>query len=129
MEAAAADLLALFEREEDRKPEAEVDSPAGPRAATGRRMKTEHHRVTACYVVRTPDAARPPAADDIQESTPIQEVGLSAESVTISARFPSELIREAQRLGELEDRSVSWLLRQALKERLEREQSPERQAK
>jgi Ribbon-helix-helix protein, copG family len=47
---------------------------------------------------------------------------VSSHSVNISARFPESLIREAQRLSEEEDRSVSWQLRQALKERLERQQ-------
>jgi predicted transcriptional regulator len=57
------------------------------------------------------------------------EVGLSSNSsVTISARFPSELIREAQQAAEQEDRSVSWLLRQSLKERLAREADSERTA-
>jgi Ribbon-helix-helix protein, copG family len=49
-----------------------------------------------------------------------------SQSVSISARFPTDLIREAQARADEEDRSVSWLLRQALKERLEREQSQER---
>jgi predicted transcriptional regulator len=49
---------------------------------------------------------------------------VSDSSVTISARFPSDLIREAQQRAELEDRSVSWLLRQALRERLERDRTP-----
>jgi predicted transcriptional regulator len=54
-------------------------------------------------------------------------VSSPSHSVSISARFPSDLIAEAQRLGEQEDRSVSWLLREALKERLEREREQREQ--
>ncbi len=48
---------------------------------------------------------------------------MSNGSVNISARFPAELVERAQEEAEREDRSLSQLLRLALRERLEREQS------
>jgi predicted transcriptional regulator len=51
----------------------------------------------------------------------------SHSSVTISARFPSDLIAEAQRLAEIEDRSVSAVLRESLRERLQQHTAHERQ--
>ena len=59
---------------------------------------------------QTPHGHRPQTTTGAKPKT-VKGLALSSDSsVAISARFPAELIRQAQQLAEHEDPSVSWLL-------------------